>query len=80
MADAELAEAPVIAGALSDARASLEVSLDLHAVAGFTEGPADMALTAVLDLGPGGIHYHALRHPGDKPDFHDPRGFTVFLP
>ena len=35
----------------------------------------ELAITAVLENKTGEISYWALQHPGDRPDFHDRRGF-----
>jgi hypothetical protein len=37
-----------------------------------------IGLSAVIDAGDG-LSYWALRHPADKPDFHDARGFALLL-
>lgn len=38
-----------------------------------------IGLTAVLQETSGVLSYWALNHPKDKPDFHDPKGFTALL-
>ena len=39
----------------------------------------DAALAAVLETDDGRLSFWALVHAGDKPDFHDPAGFTLRL-
>jgi hypothetical protein len=41
--------------------------------------PWRVGLAAVVENYAGGRGYFALRHPRDKPDFHDAAGFTVLL-
>lgn len=42
------------------------------------DGP--LGLSAVIDHGGGQLTYWALHHPGERPDFHDRRGWTARLP
>lgn len=39
----------------------------------------EVGLAAVLETGDGRLSFWALAHAGDKPDFHDPAGFTLRL-
>lgn len=41
--------------------------------------PLLLGLTVVAEASDGRLQYWALRHPGEKPDFHDRRGFTLAL-
>lgn len=43
-------------------------------------GPWRLGLTAVLEDTHGRLAHCALNHPRDKPDFHDPAGWTLYLP
>jgi hypothetical protein len=43
-------------------------------------GPWQIGLSAVLEDTHGRLAHLALRHPGDKPDFHDRAGWTLHLP
>lgn len=38
-----------------------------------------IGITCVIEDTAGNMHYFALRHPGAKPDFHDPAGFVLTL-
>ena len=38
-----------------------------------------IGISAVVEDRDGHLHYFALRHAGDKPDFHDPAGFDINL-
>ena len=44
------------------------------------DGPWRLGLCAVLEDVHGRIAHCALHHPRDKPDFHDPSGWTLHLP
>lgn len=56
-----------------DASVRLDFLSDAHARA-----PLRIGLSAVIEASDG-ISYWALRHPSDKPDFHDADGFTLRL-
>ena len=56
-----------------DALVRLDLLSALHARA-----PVRMGLCAVIETSDG-ISYWALRHPIDKPDFHDANGFALLL-
>ncbi len=43
-----------------------------------TDAPLRLGLAAVIETSDG-LSYWALRHPVDKPDFHDANGFTMLL-
>jgi hypothetical protein len=40
-------------------------------------GPARLGLTAVIEEAGGRLSYWALRHPAERPDFHDAGGFAL---
>lgn len=54
--------------------ASIELAVLLNA-----PWPWRVGLTAIVEERSGGRGYFALRHPRDKPDFHDAAGFAVSL-
>jgi len=59
----------------------LEVILDLASLCG--DAPATalrLGLTAVVEDASRQMSYWALRHPAEKPDFHDAGGFVARLP
>jgi hypothetical protein len=51
----------------------LEARVPLH------EQRVRLSLTAVVEDADGALSYWALRHPRDRPDFHDPDGFALTL-
>ena len=56
--------------------------LDLVATLGFPAGVGSvwrLALTAVIEDVGGGLSYWSLRHPAERPDFHDPVGLALEL-
>jgi hypothetical protein len=53
------------------------IRLDLLSAA-HTRAPLNIGLSAVIEANEG-LSYWALRHPVDKPDFHDARGFALLL-
>lgn len=56
-----------------DATVRLELLSAIH-----RDAPLCLGLSAVIETSDG-ISYWALRHPVDKPDFHDANGFAVLL-
>jgi hypothetical protein len=44
-----------------------------------SQSPGHLGLTAVIEDRAGGLSYWALKHPADKPDFHDANGFILDL-
>jgi hypothetical protein len=38
-----------------------------------------IGVTAVIESPAGDLSYWALKHPAEKPDFHDPNGFSITL-
>jgi len=52
-------------------------SLDVRAMLALPAGPARIGLTAVIETVDGRTSYWALRHPGERPDFHDAGGFAL---
>ena len=60
-------------------------TLDLAATADLREfleteaGALRLGVTAVIEDQAGGLSYWALKHPSDKPDFHDANGFIIDL-
>jgi hypothetical protein len=57
-----------------DARVRLETLSSIHPCA-----PLRIGLAAVVEADDGRLSYWALRHQGDKPDFHDADGFALLL-
>lgn len=69
-----MAELPVAPPAIVPHPDGVDVRVDLGSL------PAGMwrvALTAVIEEPDGTKSYWALRHPGDRPDFHAPGGFVL---
>lgn len=60
--------------------AALDAAVDIHldGLGIDPSGPLELGLTAVLQAR--GLSYWALAHAGERPDFHDPAGFTLRLP
>jgi hypothetical protein len=73
-----LAQPPLIAVAetANELRVTASVEIDALAAAPW---PRRVGLTAVVVDRGGGRGYYALRHPRDKPDFHDAASFAVSL-
>ena len=51
---------------------ALDAAIDCAA-----RGPLRLGLSAVLESADGALSYWALRHAGDRPDFHDARSFAL---
>jgi hypothetical protein len=59
---------------------ALSVILESEWFAGDSPGGAvRLGCSAVIESASGGLSYWALRHPSEKPDFHDAGGFVVEL-
>jgi hypothetical protein len=56
-----------------------EDSLELHVILEVPEGGLRVGCSAVLETSAGALSYWALRHPSEKPDFHDAAAFIVEL-
>jgi hypothetical protein len=70
--------APEISTEVSSARLALTARL---APGCWPQGaqPLELGLAAVVETARGELGYFALHHPGERPDFHDRRGFTLAL-
>jgi N-acetylmuramoyl-L-alanine amidase-like len=70
---------PRIAVRFTSGRLELEalVRLDLLSAV-HTRAPLNIGLSAVIEAN-NGLSYWALRHPVDRPDFHDAKGFALLL-
>ena len=73
-----LATPPAIAVVASANELTVTASVELGAL-GAAPWPWRVGLTAVVEDRAGRRGYFALRHPRDKPDFHDAAGFAVLL-
>jgi hypothetical protein len=73
-----LATPPATVVATAADELSVTASVELRALAA-APWPWRVALTAVVEDRAGRRSYFALRHPRDKPDFHDAAGFAVLL-
>jgi hypothetical protein len=73
-----LAAPPQIAVAASVAELRVTASVELAALPN-APWPWRVGLTAVVEERSGGLGFYALRHPRDKPDFHDAAGFAASL-
>jgi hypothetical protein len=70
---------PRIAARSTGGRFELEALIRLDVLsAAHTRAPLNVGLSAVIEANDG-LSYWALRHPLDKPDFHDARGFALLL-
>lgn len=58
---------------------SVELKIDPIKEALQSKGPLKIGCTAVIEFLDNKIDYYALRHPSDKPDFHDIKGFLIEL-
>jgi hypothetical protein len=74
----ELATPPAIAVAAAANELSVTAGVELGALAA-APWPWRVGLTAVVEDRAGRRGYFALRHPREKPDFHDAGGFAVLL-
>jgi hypothetical protein len=71
--------APDIVVRSTNSRLELEASVQLDFLSdGHSRAPLRIGLSAVIEASDG-ISYWALRHPRDKPDFHDAEGFALRL-
>ena len=52
-------------------------ALPASALLSLPPGPARLGLTAVIEEAGGRLSYWALRHPAERPDFHDAGGFAL---
>jgi len=69
---------PEISGRRSDEAFDLDVRLVLARLSmAYTEARLRVGLSAVVETTEGGLSYWALRHPRDRPDFHDPNAFAL---
>jgi hypothetical protein len=59
--------------------ARLEIKLEAAELSDIKAGSMQAGLTAVLETSDQGLSYWALAHPGEKPDFHNSKGFLVRL-
>ncbi len=75
--EAEVADIPIKAEHSGAALASLRATVPLPAA--LTAGAFQIGVSCVIEGQDGAIRYFALRHAGAKPDFHDPRSFTLRL-
>ena len=69
---------PAISATRGDCRLSLTAVIDPRPW--LAQGAAttlEVGLSAVLEHQSGGLGYFALHHPGERPDFHDRRGFVL---
>jgi len=62
-----------------DGGLALHASFDVTAIAALARGPLDVGLAAVLEHDDGTLAYFALRHPGERPDFHRREAFALRL-
>jgi hypothetical protein len=79
--DMEPADLPAaaVAAAATDHVLELSASVDLSQAVR-TRAPWRLGLSAVVEAAEGGLSYWALAHPGERPDFHHPKSFTLELP
>lgn len=78
LADVRLA--PRIAFGGDEQRLELEAHVPLARLSSrHADAPLRLGLAAVVEADDGALSYWALRHPGGKPDFHDPAGWTLRL-
>jgi len=71
---------PVVAAAsVSTARERGVLELCARAPLPAGTDAARISITAVIEDDAGALSYWALRHPTDRPDFHDPDGFALAL-
>jgi hypothetical protein len=71
----ESAEAPGIVTRTGADTLDLIVTADFRGMWPSPGGALRLGLTAVIEDRAGGLSYWALKHPSDKPDFHDANGF-----
>lgn len=74
-----LEQSPQVAVRKDDGRLELDVAVEL---AGWFDAPwrtLNLGLTAVIESADGERSYYALRHPGERPDFHHRGGFVLQL-
>ncbi len=69
---------PVIQVERTGRNIALDLALPLEPM--FAECPLRLGLSAVLEDTAGACSHWALRHPGDRPDFHHPESFALRLP
>lgn len=74
---AGMAEQPLAAPAIEVLADGGRVGVDLS---GLPAGDWQVGIAAVIEEADGTKSYWALAHPGEKPDFHDGRGFTLSVP
>jgi hypothetical protein len=71
--------APHLVVRSTNSRLELDASVGLDFLSdGHSRAPLRIGLSAVIEASDG-ISYWALRHPRDKPDFHDAEGFALRL-
>lgn len=61
-------------------RLGLEVKIDLGRVDALASAPIEAGLAAILESHDGRLSHWALRHGGERPDFHRRDSFVVSLP
>ena len=64
--------------ARGDGELVIEARLPLEPL-GLSEQPLEAGISAVVEAADGTLTYWALVHPGERPDFHDRRGFILRL-
>lgn len=75
----ESGTAPGIVARAGTDSLELTVTADIHGLPLGPGGALRLGLTAVIEDRAGGLSYWALKHPSDKPDFHDANGFIIDL-
>jgi hypothetical protein len=78
MRELAFVQAPSIAVTATADELSVTAAIELAAFPA-APWPWRIGLTAVVEDRAGGRAYFALRHPREKPDFHDVAGFTAWL-
>jgi hypothetical protein len=74
----DLSGIPVIQVERTERNIALDLALPLEPM--FANAPLRLGLSAVLEDTTGACSHWALRHPGDRPDFHHPDSFALRLP
>lgn len=57
----------------------IHLTLNLGFLPAEAQRDPELGIAAVLDMGPEGTLYYALKHPGNKPDFHWREAFSQIL-
>jgi hypothetical protein len=65
---------PLMTTTRSESQAAVIVRLRAGA---WPDLPLEVGLSAVIEAVDGGLHYFAVHHPVNRPDFHDRRGFSL---